>query len=140
MDKVNQSRENGRKNAVDPPALSLLANGSSGRWSVTLDETAEGAEAWFLQIEGPSLNVFCEVDDPSILRELARALRSPTRKQLVLGKVNRVPLRLQWDVQDDHMICFIAGTASRPLMRYSIQEPSIGQLAAAAEQAADDLD
>ena len=123
-------------------ALVLLANGSSGRWSVTLDESTGGTEEWFLQIEGPSLNLFCEVDSPDILSKLATVLKASTGKPqvLVLGRVKRIPLRLQRDIEDDQTLFFTVGPASRPLVRYSIHGPDIRDLADATQQAALDLE
>jgi hypothetical protein len=122
MANANWHRENEDKGTAESPALALLANGSSGRWSVTLDESTEGTDEWFLQIEGPSLHLFCEVDDPHVLDNLATALNAPTKRRgpLVVGRVNRIPLRLQWDIEDEGTLFFTVGPASRPLVRCSI--------------------
>jgi len=141
MAKTDRPHENEAKGAVDSPVLALLANGSSGRWSVTLDESTEGAEEWFLQIEGPSLNLFCEVDDPAILHTLATVFKALTKKPdvLVIGRVNRITVRLQWDIEDDETLFFTVGPATRPIVRCSIHGPDIRDLAAATQQAAFDL-
>ncbi len=130
--------ETGPKESAD---LALLANGSSGRWSVTLDESTEGSEDWFLQIEGPSLLLSCEAANPDILGELATVLEASTTKPrgFLIGKANRIPLRLQWDNEHEHTIQFIVGPASRPLIRYSIHDADIHALADAFRQAALDL-
>src|SRR5438876_11428027 len=111
MAKASRHRENEVKGAGESPALALLANGSSGRWSVTLDESTEGAEEWFIQIEGPSLHLFFEVDGPHILANLATILNAPTKKPglFVVGRVNRIPLRLEWDVEDEETLFFAVG-------------------------------
>ena len=138
MASLRQPRENGRTEAEIAPAMTLLANGVSGRWSVTLDESAGPACVYFLQIEGPSLDLYCNAKRPEILHELVRILRSPTTKQpLVLGQVNRIPIRLQWDAAT---LFFMVGPATRPLVRYSIQGADMRNLANAAEQASLDLD
>src|SRR5947209_3121360 len=142
MAKPSRHRDNEERCTVESPVLALLANGSSGRWSVTLDELTEGAEEWFLQIEGPSLHLFCEVDDPRILDNLATVLNASTRKPdfLVLGRVNRIPLRLQWDTEDDQTLFFTVGPVTRPLVRCSIHGPDIRDLADATKQAVLDLE
>ena len=141
MAKTSQTNADDEKGVGEPSTLALIANGSSGRWSVTLDETTEDTEEWFLQIEGPSLSLFCEVEDPEILHILAASLNEPIKKLdvLVIGRVNRIPLRLQWDVTDDTVLFFTVGPASRPLVRYSIHGRDIRDLADAIQQAALDL-
>jgi len=142
MPKTSPSQETYEKGMGESPNLALLANGSSGRWSVTLDESTEGTEHWFLQIEGPSLNLFCEVNEPDILHRLGIVLESSAIKPalvLVLGQVNRIPLRVQWDLEDDQTLFFTVGPASRPLVRYAISGPDIRALAEATHQAALDL-
>jgi hypothetical protein len=44
--------------------LGLLANGSSGSWEVSIDESVSGTERWFAQIEGPSLWLYFEIPSP----------------------------------------------------------------------------
>src|SRR5665213_3321271 len=104
--KTKRQPENEEKDTGESPVLALLANGSSGRWSVTQDESTEGSEEWVLQIEGPSLHLCCEVADPDILEDLATVLEAPTPKPdvFVIGKVNRIPLRLLWDNEYDSTI------------------------------------
>lgn len=142
MAMTSRPRENEEKGTVETPVLALLANGSSGRWSVTLDESANGATEWFLQIDGPSLNLFCEVDDLAILHNLAIVLKASTKKPdaLLIGQVNRIPLRLQWDTEDEKTIFFTVGPASRPLVRCSIHGADIQDLADALQQAVLDLE
>ena len=94
------------------------------------------------QIEGPSLHLFCEVEDPYILDHLANALKAATKKTaaLVVGRVNRIPLRLQWDIEDENTLFFTVGPASRPLVRCSIHGQDIRALAIATQQAAMELE
>jgi hypothetical protein len=141
MAKSNRRPENEEKSTGAYPALALLANGSSGRWSVTLDESTEGSEGWFLQIEGPSLLLSCEVADPDVLDNLATVLEGPTAKPdaFVIGRVDRIPLRLQFDGEHEPTILFTVGPPSRPLIRYSIHGADIQALADATRQAALDL-
>ena len=141
MANVSQLHGNEEKIAGASQALALLANGSSGRWSVTLDESTKGAEEWFLQIEGPSLHLFCEVGDPHILDKLAAFLNAPTKKpRLVVGRVNRIPLRLQWEIEDEPTLIFTVGPAARPLVRYSLHGQDLQALVAATQQATRDME
>ena len=54
--------------------IGLLANGSSGPWEVSVDETISGDERWFAQIEGPSVYVSFEIPSPNIIGEAVRFL------------------------------------------------------------------
>ena len=49
--------------------LGLLANGASGPWEFSVDETISGTERWFAQIEGPSVYISFEIPSPSIVGE-----------------------------------------------------------------------
>ena len=141
MAKTNRQLDHQETGPKESPVLALLANGSSGRWSVTLDESTEGVEDWFLQIEGPSLLLSCEVADPDILEELASVLGASTTKPdiFLIGKANQIPLRLEWVDEHEHTIQFSIGPVSRPLIRYSIHGADILALADASRQAALDL-
>jgi hypothetical protein len=141
MAKASRHRETKEKGAGAAGALALLANGTSGRWSVTLDESTEGAEEWFLQIEGPSLYLYCDVDDPRILDSLAAVFTATVKKpgRLVVGRINGLLLQLQWDIEDEKTIFFTVGLVSRPFVRCSIHGQDIQALANATQQAALDL-
>lgn len=123
-----------------PLELALLANGASGRWSVTLDESIAGAEEWFLQIEGPSLHLSCEVSGPEILSDLAATLlaQTPAPDRLV-GKSQGVPLWLRPEGEGEETFTFLVGEAAGPLVRYSIHGADVRALAEALEQAVGDL-
>ena len=131
--------ENKEKGVEESPVLALLSNGSSGRWSVTLDESTKDMEEWFLQIEGPSLHLFCELEDPGILNQFLKVLKTPSPQVFVIGCVNRIPLRVQWDMEDENTLFFTVGPASRPLVRCSIHGADIRALTEAIQQAVDDL-
>ena len=141
MPKTNRRLDHEEPGPTESPVLALLANGSSGHWSVTLDESTEGADDLFLQIEGPSLLLSCEVADPNILDELVAVLEASTTKPSVflIGEANRIPLWLHWDTEHEHRIQFTIGPVSRPLLRYSIHGADILALADASRQAALDL-
>ena len=141
MAKITHPRKTKATGPVGPPVLLLLANGSAGRWSVTLDESTGDAEEWFLQIEGPSLHLFCEVNDLDILPNFATFFKASTKKPdgFLFGRLNKVPLRVEWDIEHDQSLCFVVGPASRPIVRYSIHGSDIQDLAKCFEQASLDL-
>ena len=141
MGKVKQLRESGKKEEVVPPVFALLANGSSGRWSVTLDESSVGLEECLLQIEGPSITLSCAVKSSDILHDLndffAVRIEKPT--DLSIGQADGIDLRLQWD-KVDRLIHFTVGSAHRPAVRLSIHGPDLLDLSKAIKEAAQDQD
>ena len=141
MVKAILHRDNEEQRPEERPVLALLANGSSGRWTVTLDESTKGAEEWILQIEGPSLHLCCEVDGPHCLHELATFLDGSKKNPdaFVIGRVDRVPLRLLWDVEEERVLCVTVGPVTRPLVRCSLPAQEVQALAEATQQAALDL-
>src|SRR5438067_10170353 len=62
--------------------LGLLANGSSGRWEVSIDETVSGTERWFAQVEGQSLWLSFEIPSPEIISKVIQFL-APSQTQRV---------------------------------------------------------
>lgn len=142
MDQTKRQRGNEEEQSEESPLLALLANGSSGRWSVTLDESTGGTEKWFLQVEGPSLHLCCEVDDPAILGRLANVLQAPSGNLDVfkVGKLDRIPLLIQWDDEYDDTVSIMVGPDSRPLARYWIHGSDVRDLADATRQAALDME
>ena len=66
---------------VDDEPLGLLANGSSGPWEFSVDETISGNERWFAQIEGPSVYISFEIPSPAIVGEAVRFLAPPHDKE-----------------------------------------------------------
>src|SRR5438105_4588344 len=90
--------------AIPDENLGLLANGSSGRWEVSLDETISGAQRWFAQVEGPSLWLSFEVPSPEVISKVIQLLASPqanrkgTECKLDLGEAHGTPVAL---VRDD---------------------------------------
>lgn len=89
------------------------------------------------------MTLFCELEDgPDRLHDLANFLETPSAKPeaFVIGRVDWVPLRLLWDVEDEKGLCFAVGPASRPLVRYSIHGADIRDFVKATQQAALDLE
>jgi hypothetical protein len=82
MAQANRHPETEEKGTGKSSALALLANGSSGRWSVTLDESTEGTEEWCLQIEAPlirSIRPLADLEAPTPLLGRLSAARFTTR-------------------------------------------------------------
>ena len=58
----------------------------------------------------------------------------------LMGQVNRIPLRIRRDMEDDRTVFFTVGPLSRLLVRYAIHGSDIQALADATQQAALDLE
>src|SRR2546429_6354439 len=92
-------------------SFGLLANGSSGPWEITIDETTAGPDRWYAQIEGPSVTFCFEIPSLDVVGKMIQFLESrqpPARKRsddstdwngsLLIGKDKRTPVTL---VKDD---------------------------------------
>src|SRR5262245_16847647 len=53
----------------------LLANGSSGGWSITVDESLDRDE-WSLEIDGPQVYFVIQLEDLAVLRKALRFLEA----------------------------------------------------------------
>lgn len=136
-----QAREEKGNGALEAQQLALLAIGTSDGWTVTVDESTNEAQNRFLQIEGPSLNLLCEIEDLDVLDNVHRFLRTPGKPSecIVVGEIDRIPLRFLWDVEPEKRLLITIGPAARPLARISIDEEAVGALAAATQQVIRDL-
>src|SRR5579872_4966428 len=60
---------------VEQNSFGLVASGIAGAWEVALDETVEGTQRWFAQIEGPTCYIYFQVRHPRVIEEMAKFLR-----------------------------------------------------------------
>ncbi len=131
--------------------LGLLANGSSGLWVVSIDETITGLERWFAQIEGPSIQLSFELPSLDIVPKSVRFLTPLTKgegvprkdsngdSELVLSKAEQTPV---WIVRDDEFDdrCFvIVGHSDHTLVRCSLTYEDLHSLLEALHQVEEDL-
>src|SRR5262245_65663041 len=90
----------------------LVANGSSGRWDVEVDEAPGGGE-WVLEIDGPQAYLVFQLQNLSVIPEALRFLRSglsqdstenrpggKTEGTLALGRFGPAAVSLAWDNED----------------------------------------
>jgi hypothetical protein len=74
----NQTAGEGRKRKTPSrevtKGLGLLAFGSSRGWQVSIDETVDGDERWYAQIEGPSVSLYFRLADLGIVAKTANFL------------------------------------------------------------------
>jgi hypothetical protein len=146
-----------RRNAVKTTSdthcenLGLLANGSAGRWDVSIDCTVSGVERWFAQIEGPSLYLYFELPSLSIISRAIRYLApqagrsqtapgsSSTNGELLVSSKNELAVSLQRDDEFQDRCFVVVGPGDRPVVRYSLTGEDMREIAEALRRAAKDF-
>src|SRR5205085_1352999 len=98
-------------NETDKPAegLGLLANGSSRRWDIAVDESLDRGD-WSVEIDGPQVYLVFQLQDLNIISTALRFLLSgPALTQahgcrgsrdessLTLGRFGSASVSLLWD-------------------------------------------
>jgi hypothetical protein len=118
----------------------LLACGSSGRWSVDLDESADGTE-WSLQLDGPQVYLTFAVNDPRAVGEALTYLRGrkPRANPLPLGHFESADVSFHWDDEVPPRCFLIVGPAAGSTVRVTLSAEDVGMIADALEQVHDDL-
>jgi hypothetical protein len=131
--------------------MGLLANGSSGPWEVSVDETISGDERWFAQIEGPSVYVSFEIPSPNLIGEAVRFLAPPHDEErepissakgrggLCMSKCQRIPVSLVRDDEYEDRCFLIVGPDDSPVVRYSFAGEDLENLLEALRQANHDI-
>lgn len=133
--------------------LGLLANGSSGSWEVSIDETVVGKERWFAQVEGPSLWLYFEIPSPEIIpRAIQFLLPRGTKKEVMPGCFSRSSDRLDIGVAGETLVClvkddeyqdryyFALGPGDSPIVRYSVAGEDRDNLVEALRQVEEDIE
>jgi hypothetical protein len=134
-------------------SVGLLANGSSGEWEVSIDETTSGVERWYAQIEGPAISFYFEIPSVDIVGEMLRFLacdpaaakRSPNGSDqrngsLVIGKDKKTPITLFKDDEYSDRFFVVVGQTDRPLVRFVIAGMDAVKIAEALRQVQEDLE
>jgi hypothetical protein len=131
--------------------LGLLANGSSGPWEFSVDETISGTERWFAQIEGPSVYISFEIPSPQIVGEAVRFLAPPHDEErdplssarghggLRISKDPGIPVSLVRDDEYEDRGFIIVGEGHSPVVRYSFAGEDLENLVEALRQANQDI-
>jgi hypothetical protein len=141
------AKTNGRK-----ATLGLAANGSSGGWEVAIDESLDGREKWFAQIEGPSLYLYFQIPSPGAVGDMIRffeqchpakekALRSPAGDgPKRVGGSHWASVRLLRDAERPEGCYLMVGPGARPCARFFLAGEDVANLTRALKQAQEDLD
>lgn len=118
----------------------LLASGTSGRWTVDLDESTDGTK-WSLQLDGPQIYLAFAVEDLGVIGDALAYLRSVGNRdsQLTLGHFSSASVSLFWDNEDNGRCFLIVGSRGRSTLRVSLTAEDTKMLAEALEQVLSDL-
>jgi hypothetical protein len=139
---------------VTQPAegFGLLANGSSRRWDIAVDESLD-REEWSLEIDGPQVYVVFQLKDlkviPAALRFLQAGIkakrsqaggrRHENESDLSLGKFGSASVSLAWDNEDFPRCFLIIGPRARATLRLSFEGDDIQMLIEALGEVVKDL-
>ena len=119
--------------------------GNSGSWSVSIDETIAGPQQWFLQIEGPTIDLYCLFPSIALIDRLSNCLngwihRSETQPDSVeLGTIDGVPFVLVRDNEYTDRVFIRTSGSSATGVRLTIAGSDARDLATAFSQAALEL-
>jgi hypothetical protein len=130
---------------TEPATYGLLANGTSGSWTIEVDGSAADPERLFLGIDGPLTSFSFEIPAISTIDHILRFLRpdppsqASTSSRFVLGGDSYLPVSLIRDDEFDDRFFLIVGPADKPAVRYTISGSDLNCLVTALEQVRDDL-
>jgi hypothetical protein len=130
----------------------LVANGVAGSWSVDVDESTEGAQRWFTQIDGPDFYMNFQISGLDVIDEIARFLRGhmcpdgcaqrsthTEGDNLVVSRFGATAVTLIWDTET-HQRCFFLISANAGFhARLCVERSHIENVATAFDQVRDEL-
>lgn len=133
--------------------LGLLANGSSGSWEVSIDESVSGTERSFAQFEGPSLWLYFEIPSPDTIPKIIQFLLPPGTKreqmpgcssrsggrQLDISESEETPVSLVRDDEYKDRCFIVVGRSDSPIVRFSVAGEDLDNLIEALRQVEEDI-
>jgi hypothetical protein len=120
-------------------SLGLAANGSAGPWYVDVDETTAGPQRWFVQVEGPSVDLSFEIASPAAVEDALNFLQRGSDPSLPLGGSRQAPVNLIRDDEYPDRFFVVVGTSPEPVVRFTLTGDDLANLIEALRQARDDL-
>jgi hypothetical protein len=148
------ARLNNKLDKQDDDGFDLVASGTSGQWSVFIDETHTGVERFYAQIEGPSIYCSFEIPSARSIETLLEFLMQPavpsptplasrsehTNGSLLIG--GRRPNQITF-IRDneyaDRCILTIGRASSGSVVRYSVEGSDLKKLTDALTQVREEL-
>lgn len=138
------SRNTEKQRDRDNILVGLAAVGSAGGWEIAIDETTEGDERWFAQIEGPEIYMYFEVPSPRIIHEMLEFMAAPgsaaRSHELIVSKHAVHPVTLVRDDEFDDRYFFVIVQDTKLVVRMTIGDGVLRSLVTALRQAKEDLD
>ena len=128
--------------------VGLVANVSVGKWDIAIDQTLNGPEKWFAQIEGPSLYLYFQIGGPRTVECLVCFLEQHTSgdqhlsgngkhgcdNELKLSCPGNLPVAIFWDGEGVNRCYFSMGTSSDAHMRCGVFGDDLDDLTEALRQ------
>src|SRR5262249_37920709 len=128
------------RNVLDLPTerLGLLANGSSRRWDVAVDESLDG-DGWTLELDGPQTYLVFPLRDLSVLSKMLRFLQegpgsNETKSPLHLGRFGSSAIPLVWENENSPRCFPVIGPRAGATLRLSREADDIAMLRDALQQ------
>jgi hypothetical protein len=121
-------------------AFGLLASGSSGCWSIDLDESHDGTE-WSLQLDGPRVYLTFALRDLQVIQSAIAYLRAKKNQTgaISLGHFESASVSLHWDNEDIDRCFLIVGPNARSTLRLTLSADDTEMLADSLEQIREEL-
>jgi hypothetical protein len=131
----------------------LAANGSSGAWDISIDETLRGKEKWYADFEGPSVYLSFQLVNLDIIDKMiaffdkraltdgrsqkGRSDNSPN--ELTIGSFGQAPVLLIWDDEYEDRCFLVIGPKSSCCMRIPLWGEDTRMILDALRQIREDL-
>jgi len=140
------------ENTKPTGGFALLANGSSSRWEIAIDESLDRDE-WSMEIEGPQVYLVFQLDNLEVPRKALDFLeslfnphrarpvgRSATKEEtLTLGHFDSTPVLLVKDNEDSPRAFLAVGPRSRSAFRVMLDAEDIKSFVEALRQVFEDM-
>jgi hypothetical protein len=140
------------ENTKSTGGFALLANGSSSRWNIAIDESLDRDE-WSMEVEGSQVYLVLQLDSLEVPRKALDFLesqfnphrtrpagRSATKEDtLALGQFGSTPVLLLKDNEGAPRVFLAVGAGSRSAFRVTLDVEDIKSLVEAFRQVVKDM-
>lgn len=134
------SRQSPARRTEAKTTVGLLAIGSSGSWEVSIDQTTQGRDRWFAQIEGPSVYIYFEIASLEVIDQAIGFLsqvedlsNSGDSLALANGKTPQIVLLRDDEFADRFFL--LVETSNRSVVRLTLAGKDLADLADALRDA-----
>jgi len=140
---------------LEPPveAFGLVANGTAGRWDISVDESLDREHEWSLEIDGPQTYLVFRLQDLKVVQQTLHFLESglalhksgawakgqDREDAQILGRFGSALVSLLWDNEDFPRCFIIIGAEARSTLRLSLDREDITMFVEALRQVAHGL-